>query len=126
MTAINWANSVSGDWTEAADWSTGAIPTSADNVTISAPGAYMVTVGSAIVIHVGRLPSIFPTANSLTFNASEAALVENTGELTVAGALTVDSGSALSMRRTRSAASAGRGACSPSAMAEHWAAARSP
>jgi fibronectin-binding autotransporter adhesin len=33
-----------------------------------------------------------PTANSLTFNASEAALLENTGSLTLTGALTVDSG----------------------------------
>ena len=33
-----------------------------------------------------------PTANSLTFSASEAALLENTGSLTLTGALTVNSG----------------------------------
>jgi fibronectin-binding autotransporter adhesin len=93
MTAITWANPVNGDWNVASDWSTGAIPGSADDVTISAFGSYIVTVGSPFTINSGILHlSIFPSANSLTFTASEAALVENTGKLTVAGALTVDFG----------------------------------
>jgi len=93
MTLINWISPVGGDWNLAANWSTGAVPTSADDVTISAPGPYIVTVGSAITIRVGILHFLsYPTANSLTFNAPEAALQENTGKLTVAGALAVDSG----------------------------------
>ena len=67
--------------------------TSADDVTISAFGPYIVTVGSARTVSIGLLHFLsFPTANSLTVNASEAALLENTGSLTVTGALTVDSG----------------------------------
>ena len=80
MTAINWKNSVNGDWNVAANWSTGTVPTLADAVTISASGPYIVTISSADV------------ANSLTFNASGAALFENAGSL-ITGALTVDSAS---------------------------------
>ncbi len=79
MTAINWKNSINGDWNVAANWSTGTVPTLADAVTISASGPYIVTISSADV------------ANSLTFNASGAALFENAGSL-ITGALTVDSG----------------------------------
>ncbi|MBV9909750.1 MAG: hypothetical protein JOY52_19535, partial [Hyphomicrobiales bacterium] len=93
MAAVNWKNPVNGDWDVAADWSTGEVPTSADDVTISATGPYIVTVGAPMTIGVVPLRlQIFPTANSLTFNAPEAALDENTGKLTVAGALTVNSG----------------------------------
>jgi len=38
MTAIIWANPANGDWDVAANWSTDTVPTSADDVTISAPG----------------------------------------------------------------------------------------
>ena len=47
MTAINWKNSVNGDWNVAANWSTGTVPTLADAVTISAFGPYIVTISSA-------------------------------------------------------------------------------
>ena len=80
MTAISWKNPVNGDWSNASDWSTNTVPTSADTVTISASGPYIVTISSA------------DRANSLTFNASSAALFENAGSLTMAGALTVNSG----------------------------------
>jgi hypothetical protein len=79
MAAISW-NGVDGDWGLAADWSTGAVPTSADDVAFSAPGSYLVTVGDVDV------------ANSLTFDASQAALFEDGGSLTISGALAVDSG----------------------------------
>jgi autotransporter-associated beta strand protein len=93
MAAINWKNPDNGDWNVATDWSTGTVPGGSDDVTISAAGPYIVTVGSARTISIGPLhfPS-FPTANSLTFNASQAGLLENTGSLTLTGALTVDSG----------------------------------
>jgi hypothetical protein len=80
MAAINWKNPVNGDWSVASNWSTNTVPTSGDAVTISAPGSYTVTISSADL------------ANSLTFNASQAALLETGGSLTVTGALTVDSG----------------------------------
>jgi autotransporter-associated beta strand protein len=80
MTAISWKNAVNGDWSTAADWSTGTVPSLTDAVTISVAGAYIVTISSADL------------ANSLTFNAFSAALYENSGSLTMVGALTVDSG----------------------------------
>ena len=80
MAAINWKNPVNGDWNVATNWSTNTVPTSGDAVTISAPGSYTVTITSADL------------ANSLTFNAPQAALLETAGSLTVTGALTVDSG----------------------------------
>lgn len=81
MAAITWKNPVSGDWEVAADWSTGTLPGSGDDVTISAPGPYVVTVGASILISDPPLHLlIFPEANSLTFNAPEAALQENTGK----------------------------------------------
>jgi autotransporter-associated beta strand protein len=96
MTAINWANPVSGDWDVASNWSTDTVPTSADDVTISASGPYIVTI-TPVPIHilaVGPLPILNGSneADSLTFDAPEAALQENAGSLTIAGALTVNSG----------------------------------
>ena len=80
MAAISWSHPVSGDWSVAADWSTNTAPTLADAVSISVAGPYIVTISSA------------EAANSLTFNAPQAALIENAGSLTMEGALTVDSG----------------------------------
>jgi hypothetical protein len=80
MATINWKNPVNGDWSVATNWSTNTVPTSGDAVTISAPGSYSVMITSSDL------------ANSLTFNASQAALLETGGSLTVTGALSVDSG----------------------------------
>jgi hypothetical protein len=80
MTAINWKNAVTGDWSTPADWSTNTVPGSGDAVTVSVAGSYVVSISSAAF------------ANSLTFTASLASLFENAGSLTMAGVLTVDSG----------------------------------
>jgi autotransporter-associated beta strand protein len=80
MAAITWKNPVSGDWDVASNWSTDTVPTSADDVTISGTSPFSVTISCA------------DEANSLTLNGSLAALIENTGSLTMAGALTVDAG----------------------------------
>ena len=42
-----WTSASGGSWTTAADWSTGAMPTSATDVLIGVPGSYTVTVTSA-------------------------------------------------------------------------------
>jgi hypothetical protein len=100
MTAISWKAPVDGNWNVAANWSTGAVPTSADDVTIAAPGSYTVTISSNRVI-IPPLDGLLLTAvqlgsndeaNSLTFDAQEAALEENAGALVVEGALTVNAG----------------------------------
>ena len=80
MTAISWESPLNGDWNVATNWSTGTVPTLSDDVTISASGPYIVNITS------------IDLANSLTFDAPQAALIESAGELLVDGALTVNSG----------------------------------
>jgi hypothetical protein len=80
MATISWTNPAGGDWDVASNWSTDTVPTSSDDVTISAPGAYTVTISS------------FDQASSLVFDAPQAEFVENAGELTIAGAFDVESG----------------------------------
>jgi hypothetical protein len=100
MAAIFWKSAVSDNWNVAADWSAGAVPTSADDVTIAAPGSYTVTTSSNGGIAVpqpgnGLILELIPNpdeANSLTFNAPQAELQEISVSLTIGGALTVDSG----------------------------------
>jgi fibronectin-binding autotransporter adhesin len=44
----SWKTATSGTWATAADWSTGVVPTSSDNVCITVPGTYSVKIsGSA-------------------------------------------------------------------------------
>jgi hypothetical protein len=100
MAAISWKSPVSGNWTVAADWSTGKVPTLSDDVTIAAPGSYTVTVSSnGVIVHpIGGLQAdaipfgVPDEANSLTFDAAQATLQENAGALDVAGPLTVSAG----------------------------------
>jgi autotransporter-associated beta strand protein len=81
MAAISWENPSNGDWSVATNWSAGAAPSLLDSATISAPGSYTVTISGIDV------------ANSLTFDAPQASLVETAIELIMVGALTVESGS---------------------------------
>ena len=62
MAAVSWKSAVAGNWTTAADWSTGAVPGAADAVTIGVSGYYtvtlttLVTVGSIAVSDAGCHP----------------------------------------------------------------------
>ena len=80
MALITWKNPVSGDWNVASNWSTDTVPTFADDVLISAPGAYTVTSSGV------------DEAENLIFNAPQAELVENAGSLSLAEGLSVNSG----------------------------------
>jgi hypothetical protein len=44
MAAINWKTGISGNWSQASNWSTGNVPGIGDNVTVDATGSYAVTV----------------------------------------------------------------------------------
>ena len=78
MALVFWRAAVGGDWSTAADWSTNTVPSPADNVEFELVGNYLVTVTNA------------QTANSLTFNAPGAQLIESpTGKLTLNGLLTL-------------------------------------
>jgi hypothetical protein len=79
MATIHWKNGAAGDWAVAANWDTGAMPTSLDAVTIDAPGTYTATISGA------------DAAQSLTLNDAGATVMD-TGTLTLAGALTVAAG----------------------------------
>ena len=84
MVDVNWNNPVDGDWSDAADWSTGTRPMPADDVTIAAAGTYTVAVTTA------------DTANSLTLDNFTTTLQESAaGSLTLTGALTLESGAAV-------------------------------
>ena len=80
MATISWVNSAGGDFGVAANWSTDSVPFLNDDVTVSAFGQYLVTVSDN------------DQANSLTFNAPQAALQENAGSLALTGTLLVNSG----------------------------------
>ena len=73
MAIITWKNAVSGNWSDAADWSNDTVPTSTDEAEFLATGNYTVTVTSA------------ETANALLFEAPGAELVES-----AAGALALN------------------------------------
>ena len=75
MATITWKNPVSGDWNAAANWSTDTVPTFGDDVTISVPGDYTVTVSSD------------DQANSLLVDGRQ--LIATAGSLSIAGELTV-------------------------------------
>lgn len=81
---LSWANAAGGDWTMASDWDPATVPTSGDDVFITLPGSYTVTIGS------GETGS----AASITLNDSDATL-ETTGPLDLAGTLAVDAGTLL-------------------------------
>ena len=51
MSAVSWKSGVSGDWSQAADWSTGLVPGAGDDVTISIAGTYVVTVSTTEAAH---------------------------------------------------------------------------
>src|SRR3984957_19657288 len=80
MATVNWLNSAGGDFGVAANWSTDSVPFLNDDVTVSAFGQYLVTISDN------------NEANSLTFNAPQAALQENAGSLSLTGTLLVNSG----------------------------------
>jgi hypothetical protein len=77
MTAVNWKPG-QGRLERCRDWSTNTVPTLVNAISISTSGAYIAKISS------------FDLVNYVTFTA-QAALFENGGSLTMAGAF-VDSG----------------------------------
>ena len=49
-TTIHWINGNGGNWTTAADWSTGTVPGAADTAVIDAAGNYEVLINSAVTV----------------------------------------------------------------------------
>src|SRR5271155_5804580 len=66
MAAVSWKNPVNGDWTVAADWSTGKVPGAGDDVRIAAPGSYTVSLTTPITAHsitIGPVDAILDIAD---------------------------------------------------------------
>jgi hypothetical protein len=77
MANISWASGISGDWSDAADWSGGAVPGASDNVTIAAAPQ---TAGVPYSVELDESYSV----NAVTMNQVSATL-----ELTGYNVLTV-------------------------------------
>ena len=77
-----WIRGTAGDWSDAADWQSGMVPTSTDDAVISSSMA--VTVNGTAV------------ANLLTLDAS---ILTLSGTLTLGTSLTVDNGAQLTVDR---------------------------
>src|SRR6266480_3939388 len=60
MAAIRWASGISGNWSQASNWSSQTVPTGNDDVSIDAAGSYTVNVDTNFNV------------NSLVFNAPAA------------------------------------------------------
>src|SRR6516225_725498 len=81
MATIYWLTGASGDWSRGSNWVGGVVPGTGDDAVIDASGSYIVTISTAI------------SANSLTLAASGATVTEtDSGSLTLAGALTLETG----------------------------------
>jgi len=78
MTTIDWRKGVTGDWSQATDWSSGTVPNAADAVLIQAAGSYTLTISQA-------------AAASLTLDAASAEVLVD-GHLQLGGALNVQAG----------------------------------
>ena len=78
-----WNDPSGGSWTASADWSTGSVPISTDDVLIGLVGSapYTVTIASGTSV----------SAASVTVNSANATLLDQ-GTLTLTGALLVSSG----------------------------------
>ncbi len=49
--SASWKSATNGDWSQAADWTSNAVPDATSDVTIAVPGSYTVTVSSAEAAH---------------------------------------------------------------------------
>ena len=86
MTQVSWKSAVSGNWTTAADWSTGTIPAATDDATLGYSNGYTVSITSPIA--VGSIDVTNKSA-TLSVNAS-GQTVTVAGDLLDGGALLVD------------------------------------
>ncbi len=73
MSAIRWIAGISGNWNDAANWSSGTVPNGTQAATIDAPGTYTVTLSDSEAV------------NLFDMNSANATLSESTG-----GSLTVN------------------------------------
>jgi hypothetical protein len=88
LSTVSWISSTSGDWTSAANWSTGALPGSGDDVVINQPATVTVTLASSTSINSLSLTSA--TLNVTGGTLAVAADSSNSGSLEVQPGAHVD------------------------------------
>ncbi len=97
QTNASWAQSISGDWTAAANWAGGVVPgmsgtaASSDTASLSASGAYTVTVGATSAWSIGSVSISQPGATLLVGSSGLAvsgSVTLNAGTLMLGGMLT--------------------------------------
>src|ERR1700722_6938775 len=115
LSTVAWIGAYGGAWTTAADWSTGAVPKSTDDVVINVTGSVTITLNGAASVN-----SLSITGDTLGIsggNLTIAATLANSGtisldsgaQLTAGGAFTQSAGAKLTL------ASASKTNCSFSA-----------
>ena len=113
----SWIKAISGQWSNAEDWSAGRVPNSSDEVCITAEGEYTVTTGASVSVHSltlgtsgtsGPALEISGQLGNTTLTLGAPSLVEPTGHLIlhspsgggytgVIGALLIDHGTVTSI-----------------------------
>jgi hypothetical protein len=111
LTAITWKSGVNGDWSDAADWSTGTVPGAGDDVTIAASGKFTVTIDSAEAVHSLTFGGAVTEDATSTLSIASGDTLTLTGSSSFAGAI----GGAGTLALTGTAAMTIAGAVSESA-----------
>ena len=90
MGTVSWAEAVSGNWSDAADWKTGKVPGESSAVRIAVPGAYTLTLDVPATIAslaISDTGATFDISNPLTVSGITN-LTGGTMEVAVGGTIT--------------------------------------
>jgi hypothetical protein len=95
-TPVHWLHQVTGSFTNASDWSTGAVPGSADDAILDAPGNTAYTVTSSVSETVASIQTASTAALAITGGVFDAtggtAAGKNAGEVTLSSSATLEVG----------------------------------
>jgi len=106
LAPVSWAKDVSGNWTEAADWSPAKVPGGASAVTIAAAGTKKYTVTTAADVTVYSVA----TAATATLNVTGGTLnlFDGTGSGTNSGVIKIEAGATLELAGSFDSTSSGQ------------------
>lgn len=90
---VSWANAADGNWSDAANWSTGMLPQPEDTAVIDLAGVYTVTLDATTQVGALELGGV-SGLQALVMNGTQLTLVENS-TVSVTGALYMSGNSAV-------------------------------
>jgi hypothetical protein len=97
LSTVSWISASSGSWSTAADWSTGAVPQSTDNVVINQSGNIEVTLSSSTSVNSISVTGDTLQISGATLSVAASSSIGSSGTLLLSGAtLTLASGATLS------------------------------